>query len=55
MNASDWLGPLDIVQPIYGFIMPALILVTLVANTLIIIVLSRYGVSRKIVFLLNSM
>jgi hypothetical protein len=37
LNASNWLGPLDLVQPIYGIIMPVLILITI----LIIVVLSR--------------
>ncbi len=42
MNASNWLGPLNMVSPIYGYIMPALISITIVANSLILVVLSRY-------------
>ena len=41
MNASTWLGPLEIVQPVYGWVMPSLMLVTIVSNSLIITVLSR--------------
>ncbi|XP_023346096.1 sex peptide receptor [Eurytemora carolleeae] len=41
LNASDWLGPINMVEPIYGIIMPILILITILSNTLIIIVLSR--------------
>ena len=41
MNASDKLGPLTLVVPIYGWLMPLVFIVTLVSNSLIIMVLSR--------------
>lgn len=41
VNASTWLGPLELVGPVYGWVMPFLMLVTFVSNTLIIIVLSK--------------
>ena len=41
VNASSWLGPVSLVQPIYGFIMPTLMCVTSILNTIIIIVLTR--------------
>ena len=43
VNATTWLGPLDVVQPVYGFIMPVLMCITFIFNTGIIIVLSRFG------------
>ena len=41
VNASTWLGPLDLVQPVYGYLMPVLMLITFISNTIIIIVLTR--------------
>ena len=41
VNASSWLGPLYLVEPIYGVIMPLLLAVTLIFNTIIIMVLTR--------------
>ena len=41
VNASSWLGPLYLVEPIYGAIMPLLLTVTLIFNTIIILVLTR--------------
>ena len=41
VNVSTWFGPIELVQPIYGVILPILILITLVSNSLIILVLSR--------------
>ena len=43
VNASSWLGPLDVVQPIYGYLMPVFIFITFFSNSLIIIVLSRFA------------
>ena len=37
VNASTWLGPLEMVEPVYGWVMPFLMLFTFVTNTLIII------------------
>ena len=42
VNASSWLGPLDVVQPIYGYLMPVLMCITFFSNSVIIIVLSRF-------------
>ena len=36
VNASTWLGPLEVVQPVYGWVMPFLMLFTFITNTLII-------------------
>ena len=47
VNASSWLGPLNMVEPIYGYIMPALISVTIIANSLILVVLSRYSQTKR--------
>ena len=41
MNASSFLGPLNFVKPVYGYIMPVLSILTTCANALIILVLSR--------------
>ena len=41
VNVSTWFGPLELVEPIYGWIMPFLIFITLISNSLIILVLSR--------------
>ena len=41
VNASSWLGPTYLVEPIYGAIMPVLLTVTLIFNTIIILVLTR--------------
>ena len=41
VNASTWLGPLEMVQPVYGYLMPILMLITFISNTIIIIVLTR--------------
>ena len=41
VNASSWLGPTYLVEPIYGAIMPCLLTVTLIFNTSIIVVLTR--------------
>ena len=49
LNASDWLGPINMVEPIYGIIMPILILITILSNTLIIIVLSRFIILEIII------
>ena len=45
MNATSWLGPIEMVQPLYGYLMPLLMLVTFVSNSLIIRVLSRVSMS----------
>lgn len=37
VNASTWLGPLEMVEPVYGWVMPFLMLFTFFTNTLIII------------------
>ena len=42
VNATSWLGPLDMVQPIYGYLMPVLMCITFISNSVIIIVLSRF-------------
>ena len=42
VNATNWLGPLNVVEPLYGFLMPVLMCITFIFNSLIIIVLSRY-------------
>ena len=36
VNASTWLGPLEVVEPVYGWVMPFLMLFTFITNTLII-------------------
>ena len=41
VNVSTWLGPLQLVQPVYGYLMPVLMLITFISNTIIIIVLTR--------------
>ena len=41
VNASTWLGPLEVVEPVYGWVMPFLMLFTFVTNTLIITGLCR--------------
>ena len=41
MNASSKLGPLSLVVPIYGWLMPFVFILTLISNSLIIMVLSR--------------
>ena len=41
VNATTWLGPLDVVQIIYGYLMPVFIFITFFSNSIIIIVLSR--------------
>ena len=41
MNASSFLGPLNFVMPVYGYIMPVLTTITTIANALIIMVLTR--------------
>ena len=41
VNASSWLGPPYLVEPIYGVIMPLMLTVTLIFNTSIILVLTR--------------
>ena len=41
INVTAKYGPIDIVQPIFGIILPALILITLIFNSLIIMVLTR--------------
>ena len=42
VNASTWLGPLELIQPIYGVCVPILTFITIFFNITIIIVLSRY-------------
>ena len=42
MNASAKLGPLELILPIYGWLMPLVFIVTLISNSLIIMVLSRW-------------
>lgn len=41
INGSTWNGPPALTVPIYGYIMPVILLITLICNTLIIIVLSK--------------
>ena len=41
VNASSFLGPLHFVQPVYGYVMPVLVLLTSICNLIIILVLSR--------------
>ena len=55
MNATTWLGPLDIVQPLFGYVMPFLMMVTLMSNTIIIIVLSQHIMSSPTNTVLMSM
>ena len=42
VNATTWLGPLYLIQPLYGVIVPILTIITIISNTMIIIVLTRY-------------
>ena len=55
VNATTWLGPLDVVQPVYGFIMPVLMCITFIFNTGIIIVLSRLGLLSTAITMLHLM
>ena len=41
INATIWNGPPELTVPIYGYIMPIVLLVTFICNALIIIVLSK--------------
>ena len=41
VNASSFLGPLHFVKPVYGYVMPLLVLLTSICNLIIILVLSR--------------
>ena len=41
VNASTFLGPVQFVKPVYGYIMPVLVVITSIANILIIGILSR--------------
>ena len=41
VNASTFLGPLHFVKPVYGFIMPLLVIITTVATLIIISILSK--------------
>ena len=41
VNATSWLGPLYLIQPIYGFIVPILTIITIISNATIILVLTR--------------
>ena len=41
INVTAKYGPINIVQPIFGIILPALIFITLIFNSLIILVLTR--------------
>ena len=41
INCSVWAGPPELTGPIYGLIMPIVILATLILNTLIIVVLNK--------------
>lgn len=41
VNATSWLGPLYLVLPIYGYIMPTLMSITSIFNTIIMVVLTR--------------
>ena len=41
INATIWNGPPELTVPIYGYIMPMVLLVTFICNALIIIVLSK--------------
>ena len=43
VNASSFLGPLHFVKPVYGYVMPVLVLLTSICNLIIILVLSRYS------------
>ena len=47
MNASSFLGPLNFVKPVYGYVMPVLGILTTFANALIIMVLSRPEMSSS--------
>jgi hypothetical protein len=44
VNASTFLGPLYLVQPIYGYIMPVLIVSTIISSIIIITVLSGFDI-----------
>ena len=52
VNASSWMGPLNIVLPVYGFIMPILMFITFFSNSVIIIVLSRFNLQLYTVCIL---
>mgnify|MGYP006863588183 CR=1 FL=1 len=41
INVTDWFGPIHMVQPIYGIILPLLSFTTLIFNSMIILVLTR--------------
>ena len=43
VNASSFLGPLHFVKPVYGYVMPVLVVLTSVCNLITILVLSRYS------------
>ena len=55
VNASTWLGPIQLVQPVYGYLMPVLMLITFVSNTTIIIVLTRPSMRSPTNTVLTSM
>ena len=42
INVTSWFGPIELVQPTYGYILPQLIFITLIFNSLIILVLTRF-------------
>ena len=55
VNASTWLGPLSLVQPLYGYVMPVLMMITFITNSIIIIVLNQYNMSSPTNTVLKSM
>merc|ERR1711963_903765 len=55
LDMSVNLGPLHFVQPLLGIIMPLLALITIISNTIIIIILSRPGMQSPTNCVLLSM
>ena len=48
MNMSSWLGPLPLVQALYGLVVPVFLALTLLTNIVIVSVLTRSVNSEKI-------
>jgi len=55
LDTSTNLGPIQFVYPLLGIIMPILTIITMVSNTIIIVILSRPGMQSPTNFVLLSM
>ena len=47
VNASSFFGPLHFVKPLFGYVMPLLVLLTSICNLIIILVLSRWDITKS--------